>query len=79
MLGGIPTNACYGQPVLISASTPDLLSPSPHSQLLLEHAAATFPGPAARSTPFDPVAAWRDKTRELTVSVNQSKFCIMRT
>ena len=32
----------------------DLLLPSSHSQLLLEHAAAAFPGLAARSRPFDP-------------------------
>ena len=46
--------------MLISASTPDLLSPSPHSQLLLEHAAAAFPRPAARSRPFDPAAVLRN-------------------
>jgi len=32
----------------------DLLLPSSHSQLLLEHAAAAFPGLAARSRPFNP-------------------------
>ena len=44
------------QPVLFSAAKSICFSPSPHPQLLLEHAAATFPRPAARSRPFDPAA-----------------------
>jgi len=42
------------QPVLFSAAKSICFSPSPPPQLLLERAAAAFPGPAARSRPFDP-------------------------
>jgi len=42
------------QPVLFSAAKSISFSPSAPSQLLLERAAAAFPGPAARSRPFDP-------------------------
>ena len=40
--------------MLFSAAKSICFSPSSHPQLLLEHAAATFPRPAARSRPFDP-------------------------
>jgi len=43
------------QPVLFSATKSICFSPSPPPQLLLERAAAAFPGPAARSRPIDPV------------------------
>ena len=39
---------------LSAPQRPICFSPSSHSQLLLEHAAAAFPGPAARSRPFNP-------------------------
>ena len=42
--------------MLISAAKSICFSRSSRSQLLLEHAAAAFPGPAARSRPFDPAA-----------------------
>ena len=42
--------------MLISATTPDLLLSLVASATLLERAAAAFPGPAARSRPFDPAA-----------------------
>ena len=48
--------AVQRHPVLISAAKSICFSPSPHPQLLLEHAAATLPRPAARSRPFDPAA-----------------------
>ena len=47
--------------MLISAAKSICFSPSSRSQLLLEHAAAALPGPAARSTPFDPVAARKSR------------------
>jgi len=39
--------------VLISATTPDLLLSLVASATLLERAAAAFPGPTARSRPFN--------------------------
>ena len=42
---------CFSAP-----QRPICFSLSSHSQLLLESAAAAFPRPAARSTPFDPAA-----------------------
>ena len=48
------------QPVLFSAAKSICFSPSSRSQLLLEHAAAAFPRPAARSRPFDPAAVLRN-------------------
>lgn len=45
--------------MLVSATKSICFSPSSHPHLLLEHAAATFPGPAAHwahSVPFDPAA-----------------------
>ena len=44
---------CFSAP-----QRPICFSPSSHSQLLLESAAAAFPRPAARSTPFDPAAVY---------------------
>ena len=46
--------------MLISATTPDLLLSLVASATLLERAAAAFPGPAARSRPFDPAAVRRN-------------------
>ena len=39
---------------LSAPQRPICFSPSSHSQLLLEHAAAAFPGPATLSRPFNP-------------------------